>query len=204
MKSQTKIQLSTVEMELVNNADWILTKNAIIQKAKWLFETLQAEQEKYLQPYTNRFSPEIFKLLPKISKGENYKGLPYLMLDYPRCFTRENIWAIRTMFWWGNFFSITLHLSGKYKKHYEQKIISSYPLLKKGDYYICTGDNEWEHHFEKNNFMHIQESGKPLFQTLIKKKSFIKLSQKIPLHQWVNAKKILFEDFKKICELLVS
>ena len=32
---------------------------------------------------------------PKISKGENYKGLPYVMLDYPRCFGKTDIFAIR-------------------------------------------------------------------------------------------------------------
>ena len=54
----------------------------------------------------------IVQSTPKIAKGENYLQLPYVLLDYPRCFDKENIFAIRTMFWWGNFFSITLHLSG--------------------------------------------------------------------------------------------
>ena len=63
---------------------------------------------------------------PKISKGENYKGLPWLVLDYPRYFNKEDIFAIRTLFWWGNFFSITLHISGKYKMRYEKKIIDSF------------------------------------------------------------------------------
>ena len=34
----------------------------------------------------------------------------------PAVFSKENIFAIRTMFWWGNFFSISLHVSGKYFK----------------------------------------------------------------------------------------
>ena len=49
----------------------------------------------------------------KISKGENM-GLPWVMLDYPRLFGQEDVLAIRTMFWWGHCFSVTLHLKGRY------------------------------------------------------------------------------------------
>ena len=40
----------------------------------------------------------------KISRGENYRGLPYLILDYPAYFSQKDIFAFRTMFWWGHFF----------------------------------------------------------------------------------------------------
>ncbi len=35
------------------------------------------------------------------------------MLDYPRAFGRDSIFACRTFFWWGRFFSLTLHLAGR-------------------------------------------------------------------------------------------
>ena len=38
------------------------------------------------------------------------------MLDYPALFKKDEIFALRTMFWWGNFMSITLLLSGGYKE----------------------------------------------------------------------------------------
>ena len=37
---QTKVTLSPKELELVNNAGWILTKNAVIQKVYLLFGEL--------------------------------------------------------------------------------------------------------------------------------------------------------------------
>jgi hypothetical protein len=49
----------------------------------------------------------------KISKGENLKGLPYLVLDYPRYKQDKELILFRTMFWWGNYFSVTLHLQGE-------------------------------------------------------------------------------------------
>ena len=107
-----KIRLSKEEEALINRTDWILTKNHILQKVKQLFSNLQSRQHLILQGMLS-LQPEIVNSSPKISKGENYKGLPWLVLDYPRLFEKESFFAIRTLFWWGNFFSTTLHLVRK-------------------------------------------------------------------------------------------
>ena len=41
MNEQTKIQLSPFEMDLLNNSEWILTKNLIVKKAQRLLEKVQ-------------------------------------------------------------------------------------------------------------------------------------------------------------------
>src|ERR1700733_216708 len=117
--NEAKISLSQKEMDLVTNADWILTKNAILDKVKDLLAVLSESFQSYLHMHTLLIPAGT----PKISKGENYKGLPYLILDYPRSFEKEDILAIRTLFWWGHFFSITLHVAGKNKLLFEEKII---------------------------------------------------------------------------------
>lgn len=199
---KAKITLSAKEMQLANNASVILTKNSIIHKTKMLLEVLQDEMLKCLDEKKEFFPKEIMQFTPKISKGENYKGLPYLILDYPRHFNKENIFAIRTLFWWGNFFSCTLHISGKYKNAYREKIISSYPLLKKEKYFICIDKNEWEHHFEQGNFTPLNKISSSLFEKTIKTNSFIKLSKKIPVTEWKKATSILFTCFQFYIEML--
>ncbi|MEI9808974.1 MAG: hypothetical protein WDO16_14545 [Bacteroidota bacterium] len=98
---------------------------------------MQSDQQQFLQPYITVLPPEVIKISPKISKGENYKGLPYLVLDYPRYFEKDNHFAVRSMFWWGNFFSSTLHLSGIYKKKYTSAIEASFTQLQENDFFIC-------------------------------------------------------------------
>ncbi len=136
-----KIRLSQKEMELVINAELILTKNGILQKVKGLLAGLQVQQQHYLQSYYRKFAEEIDRSSPKISKGENYNGLPYLILDFPRVFNSSAIFAIRTMFWWGNFFSITLHLSGDYKNYYEERIIAALESLQEKGIYCCINED---------------------------------------------------------------
>jgi hypothetical protein len=200
--NEAKIRLSPKEQELVNNADWILTKNTILLKVRDLLAGLQEDLQDHLRSHWPLLPEEMGIASPKISKGENYKGLPYLMLDFPRFFERENIFAIRTMFWWGNFFSITLHLSGNPKKIFEEKIISAYSTLIEKDFFFCVQDNPWEHHFELNNYVRMREMKKEDFETSIRERSFVKLAQKIPLAQWEEAPGALFHYFKQFIEMM--
>ena len=202
MKSPAKIQLSALEMELVKNAGWILTKNEILQKAKHLFETLQAKQQLFQQSAPACLPAVIMKTLPKISKGENYRGLPYLVLDHPRYFDKENIFAIRTLFWWGNFFSITLHLSGVYKTDLEDRIINAYSFLRRNNFSYCVHHSQWEHHFEKDNYISIGSLDKKEWEILIRNRAFIKLAQKIPLESWTDVPKILLTRYRQIITML--
>lgn len=204
MKNQTKIQLSTYEMELVSNAELLLTKNAIMEKVKQVLENIQYAQQHFLNTGRINLPSEILRPLPKISKGENYKGLPYFVLDHPRYFDKENKLAIRTMFWWGNFFSITLHLSGIYKKKLEKKIIDSRNILIKNDFYVCIHSKEWEHHFEIDNYISAGKMNKPDFENLVRESSFLKLAKKISLEKWKDAEKILLSDYKQIIKLLID
>lgn len=194
----TKIRLSPEEAALITRADWILTKNNILQKVKQLLATIQTEQQLIIESYSPFFPEEILNTSPKISKGENYKGLPWLVLDYPRYFNKENAFAIRTFFWWGNFFSCTLHLSGIYKKKYQETIIRSFDSLKTKDFSICINDDQWEHHFETTNYLPLQYITAVRFEEAISKRPFIKLSKKIPLEEWNEAENKLLEIFSQL------
>ena len=134
---------------------------------------------------------EILQSSPKISRGENYLGLPYLVLDQPRYFDRENIFAIRTMFWWGHFFSCTLHLSGAYKDRYSEQLSASFGELQKESFYICHSLNQWDHHFEADNYMALQQLDKDQFDQLLKTHPFVKLAKRIPLDEWETIDKTL-------------
>lgn len=197
----TKIRLSPEEEALVATADWILTKNNVLQKIKQLLLVLQSNQQNLLQPL-NSLPGEVLKSSPKISRGENYKGLPWLVLDYPRYFNKEEVFAIRTLFWWGNFFSITLHLSGSYKAKYQTKIIGSFETLQKEKFSVCINEDQWEHHFETNNYIPVHDLTGSQYNEIIVKRAFIKLAKKIPLEQWNDVEKKLLDIFGQLINSL--
>ena len=201
--SETNLALSPLELRLAADAEILLTKNAIIDKTKGLFNLLQDKQEKYLTAQFN-LGKTIVDTSPKISRGENYKGLPYVVLDYPRIFEKDNIAAIRTMFWWGNFFSITLHLSGRYKNQFERQILRAYTRLKEEDYYCAVNKNEWEHHFENTNYNPIKKLSYEKFEKAIQEKPFLKIAYSIPIEQWNKAGKILYVKFTEMVDLMTD
>lgn len=193
--------LSDEELQLVNNREWILTKRIIIEKAMALFgmvsHNMQSviEKEKYWLPAT------VVRSSPKIAKGENYLLLPYLLLDYPRCFEGENIFAVRTMFWWGNFFSITLHISGIYKNQFQQNIMDNLVSVKQ-DFFICVHESQWHHHFEEDNYKPLDQLKRHEINEIIAAKPFIKLAVHFPLPEWDHVTERMDFTFRKIIELL--
>jgi len=178
MIQQTKIQFLPAEMELVSSPDIILTKNAILQKIKSFFEELRMKQQDILNKYSSQLPEEVLKISPKISRGENYKGLPWLVLDNPRYFQHNNIFAIRTMFWWGNFFSITLHVSGNNKNDLLKNLTDNVSLLTKNDFYIYNGIKEWEHDIDPDSYKKLSVINEDELQKIFSANSFLKLAVK--------------------------
>ena len=197
----TKIRLSPEEQTLVATTDWILTKNRVIQKINQLLSGVQTAQQQLLQSFA-MLEMEVLTSSPRISKGENYKGLPWVVLDYPRYFNKEDVFTIRTLFWWGNFFSVTLHVSGIYKTKYEKKVINSFESLKTNFFFVCINEGQWEHHFETNNYLLVSDVNRTDFEERIHKESFIKLAKKIPLEQWNDIEKNLLEIFSQLINTL--
>ncbi|MGC4103090.1 hypothetical protein [Ferruginibacter sp.] len=202
MTDTSKLTLSDGEMQLVCNTDWILTKHKIIDKVYGLLGNLATAMQHKITAADGILPPAVLAAPPKIAKGENYRQLPYVILDYPRCFEKENIFAIRTMFWWGNFFSCTLHVSGSYKTMFEHAILENIQLLQQNDFYICTGSDEWQHHFEAGNYRPVNDYDAVAFKTILQQQHFIKVAAKFPLQQWSAMEVMLEKSFLDIIQIL--
>jgi hypothetical protein len=185
------VKLSKEELELVTDANLILTKNRIIQKVYELFGELS---EDYRQR-SSAFPVDVITIAPKISKGENYLGLPWVMLDYPRKFSNTDVLAIRNFFWWGNYFSITLQLQGSYKQQY-QRPIKKYLESTREEWWIGIAGEPWQHHFESDNY------GVYSNKVDLEKLPFIKLAKKIPLQEWDNSFDFFTGTYNQFLEML--
>jgi len=201
METTTKIQLSQEELGLVTNKEWILTRHNITKKVFEMFGELNEIMKKEASSYAHLFPGNIQYHNGKISKGENYRLLPYVILDYPALFGKDNIFSIRTMFWWGNFFSITLHLSGSYKENFITGNDRLLAVLQRNDFFICVNDDEWQHHFEIDNYIPASSIAAEDYRKIIEK-DFFKISKKIPLAEWERATGFIIKTFRELMELL--
>jgi hypothetical protein len=121
---------SDAELQMACDPEVILTKNRIIEKVYQAFGDTAHNLLGLIEPL-REILPDETLVMPKISKGEQYRGLPWVMLDYPRVFDHEKgHLAIRVMFLWGNYFLVQLHISGKYLL----------PVLKKTKEWVNKGE----------------------------------------------------------------
>lgn len=196
----TNVELSKNELELVCDSEFILTKNRIIEKAYNLFGLLSETYKTTLEGYKTILPPEIFKASPKIYKGENYLSLPYVLMDHPRVFLKEDVFAIRSFLWWGNFFSITLHLSGRFLEAFKDNINASLENGEYNDHFVCINEEQWQHHFEKTNYVRLNEttSGDVL------QRLFFKLSKKMALTEWEKAPDFFENSYLQFLRLLTG
>lgn len=96
---------------------------------------------------------------PKVSRGENYRGLPWVMLDFPRVFGRADVFAIRTMFWWGHGFNITLHLKGTFQTLYLPVIRERRVALGAAGFHVGVHPDEWRHEHTAEVFRPFSAAG---------------------------------------------
>jgi hypothetical protein len=197
---QTKVTLSPKELELVNNAGWILTKNAVIQKVYLLFGQLSEVYRASLDANSILTPEDTGTRSPKISKGEQYEGLPWVMLDYPRHFSGDDAFGIRSFFWWGNFCSITLQLSGRPKEKFAGAVQRYLQTSRGNDWYIGTGADPWKHHFRKDNYQPAREWKGGSIQDL----PFIKLAKKVSLQDWDELDNFFEQNYREILEMLTG
>jgi hypothetical protein len=125
-----RIIFTSYENSIMQDAEFLLSKRVVNAKIEEIWLLLKAEIQPLCDAFlqnkniSGSFGPY------KISKGENYKGLPYTVLDYPRHYSKTDIFAYRAMFWWGHGYIFTMLLQGKYLDSFRQNIIDNYSILK--------------------------------------------------------------------------
>jgi hypothetical protein len=198
MMNGAKIHLSTQEMELVTNNEWLFLKRSILQKTEVFFGGLHSHFREIVENENIHLFSGLKSGGGKISKGENYKGLPYMILDYPARFSRDNIFAVRTLFWWGNFFSISLHLSGSYLLQ-NRNLKEGFLYLRDKGFLIHSGSNEWDHDLNDAGYMPVSQVN---FEQFLEnsKKDFFKISKKINLNEMGEVQELLEKGFREIIQ----
>lgn len=193
---------SPKELDYLQDTDFLMAKQRITDKLMGLLEETKVGLHNHLASHPFSFPEGIEAIQGKISKGEQYRQLPYLVLDYPRKFTRADIFAFRTMFWWGHEFSCTFMLAEKSWDNYRDTILKKLPQDTYYDWYIGVNNTPWEHHFEEDNYRPVRSLKEKELIQLVQTKPFFKISRKLSLHHWEKLPDFAVETFAKILKLL--
>lgn len=197
MKS-AKIRLSEEEQLLVSNGDWILTKNRVLNQISTFLAALQEEQSHWIRKQASGLPASVLAIPAKLSKGEQYLGLPYRVLDYPRCFGPVDMFVVRTFFWWGHYFTVNLQLSGHWQKETESSLIAAFTEMQEGNVWICTGTNPWQHQLSLDAYRPALAMKREEWEKTVLRQAFIKLSTRHELSDWEQMGERLLADFGRL------
>lgn len=175
-----EIKFNNKEILLLQDTDFLLAKGVVLTKVKELLQETRNHLRLKVEGSSSVLPERLDVINGKISRGENYKNLPYLVLDYPALFKADDIFSYRTMFWWGNFFSATLHLQYRSLDYFRDSLIKNIDKFVKDKIYISIGQTPWEYHFGGTNYELITNE----HLDHLKNCSFIKLSKKLKLNEW--------------------
>ncbi len=127
----------------------------------------------------------LLKSAAKTTRGNNFLGYPWTIIDFPRSFEADGFLALRTLCLRGHCFSITLHLSGETFKRYADRITQRLHEIP-SDYFISINADEWMHIIDEKNYVPLNDKKINLSQE-IRKSNYLKI-----------ARKISFEDAEKL------
>jgi len=192
------MKLTEKELSILLDRDFLLTKATVINKIYELLELTRKSIKRSVENSNFSFPEGTDLLGGKISKGENYKNLPYMVLDFPALFTKDTVFAYRTMFWWGNFFSATLHLEGSALNDYRNSIANNIDKLLNQNIYLGIGKTPWHYHYEDDNYILLNEG----HLNFINNCKFLKLSKKIEINKLDKVQEFSTNFFEQILSAL--
>lgn len=202
MNKDAKITVSADELAILQDRSFFGKKKSITAKIYQQFAQVIGEANAQ-----QVFSSVIFPAgtdftTGKISKGENYKGLPFLLLDFPRLFGANEILAVRTMVWWGNFISSTFLISGERLPACRNAVLKNLSRLTAMQTWICVNDSPWHHDFEIENYVMMKNLNRKQVAEILENKPFMKLGRKIPVSRINGLTSFSMESFRIYSRLM--
>lgn len=188
------------ELAVLANREFLLLKNSLTEKIIAHLSDIERGLHHQIKDLDFAFPEGTFLKAGKISKGEQYRSLPYFILDYPRLFTQKEVFAFRSMLWWGNEFSCTLHLRGSFLESHKTQIIDN--IFGERSLYICVKDHPWEYHFEKDNYLKVSTLTKEELSGYVLQKEFLKISDYLPVTEWEQYKSFTLKTFVRFLRYL--
>jgi hypothetical protein len=196
------LKLEAQELAYLQDTDFLSAKLRIQDTLRALLEDTQKLLSKNKAALA--LPSAVWETPPKISRGENYEGLPYLVLDFPRIFQQEATFAYRCMFWWGHGFSCTLHLGGRYWQEHQQAILEQlrHQHHAIGDWWLCINDSPWEYHYRSDNYLTLQQLQQKQELHKLAQSPFFKISRRLSITRYQEFPQFSLETLVKLSRLL--
>lgn len=197
-------RFSKEELKFLQDEDIWRIKERVGKKTYTLLEELRDALDDFqpkIKETSSNLEEDINIAAPKISKGENYKGKPYMVLDMPRIFQTSGFLMFRTMVLWGTGFGFHLIANGVWAQALSESFGDHQESFHHSTYF-CLGESPWEWEFEKINYLPIKLLTKEKLKEQFNEHEFLKLSVFYPMEELDSMRKLGIEVWQPYLKLL--
>ncbi|MCF8254088.1 MAG: hypothetical protein K9H61_09375 [Bacteroidia bacterium] len=142
MEQKWTNNLNNDEFNFIQDTHYPILKRNAIEKIKAQLFLLGEEMNQ-------KFDQKGFK----ISLGENYLEMPYVVLDYPKISGNDFPFLFRTFFWWGHPISYQILVQTEPYK----KLIEAWLTQKEEGVFVWVGENLWDNNWQGNGFVGLNQ-----------------------------------------------
>lgn len=179
MAQNTKIIPTNAELEIASDTNFFDVKRELTAKIVLALEQFgeQLLQEIIIPVYQKQ---GIERAGLKVSKGENFKGYPYIVLDCPRLYSTDTEVICRTIFRWGHGWSLHFTIQGKTFTSIRHSL-SNFSASLSSDWLLYTGENIWEQDVDSVLFVSALSMSETALSHTINRQGFFKIATQINL-----------------------
>jgi hypothetical protein len=199
---ESDILFTEQELKIVNSKAILLSKHSATHKIRLLLEQTAKHIDQYIAAETPHWYESINWQGLKVSRGENYNGLPYQVLDHPRYFHSKDVLAFRVMCWWGNYFCHTLHISGKFLQVNKMRYLQNLGGLKNRGLFLGINKDPWKYEFNQQHYRALSTLSDQQIQQSIEQTGHLKISAQFPLDRWKELPSITVDRLRLFFRLL--
>ncbi|HXC61202.1 MAG TPA: hypothetical protein VNV63_00885 [Nitrospiria bacterium] len=117
----------------------------------------------------------------QLVKGEKFQDFPYVYLDFPKFFSRDEMFTFRSFFWWGHSLIFCWFLSGPRLDEYRKRLLACHKTISHQTVFLSTAGTPWEWGLEKPHAEFLDRIKKERLKEILAERTFLKFGCSMPL-----------------------
>lgn len=182
---EQQTHLSAEEITLLQDAGILPLKRRICDKMESWLSDLGTALETLVDNKNEGIFTEVWASSPRITRGDNYRGQAYRVLDYPRFIQGEDLFLFRTVLLWGHPIGVHLILAGKFKDICQGKWGGNLPRLFEGSF-LSVQETPWIWESDAPGLVSMEDLTEEGCLQLLVERSFLKVSHFMPLEDYAD------------------
>jgi hypothetical protein len=188
---------SSEEIRMIHDTEFFPAKAEIIQKFHEEFMKLRDQLRmecKKIRP--NRAPAGCDFETGQMVKGERFHDFPYVYLDFPKFFSKDEMFTFRSFFWWGHNLFFCWFLSGPRLDEYKKRLLDCHASILHQFVFLSTAETPWEWSLETPNVIFLDQIKKEDLKEILSERTFLKLGRSVPLKSLESRDAILHEGLR--------